>query len=496
MLRRTFLKAVAVLPFVGLPSVGEAKPKSPQPDSLRYDVSYLWHPDLEAVLDYREKVEELLGPEVARELRIVVGRKNYGLIYDRNGSQERAAATAKHHSKILKAADLEAALEMRDEGYDYLYNVSYGLGSNLAQLKKDFATVSRAFGVEVGKNLFIEEAGESKYILVYHRYGRRESAGETAKKHAAILREHGLSAAITPEQNNSAVHDLRGMTNDEREERKPVQPAPSPPRPLPAPRPTGGNLERLVEEIVAGYRKRHKDAADERTAWCVYDFTTGQKLVSINEDVPMQCASMVKPLVALAYFHQVNAGKLHYGKEARRKMERMIQKSDNAATNWIIAQAGGEKRVDGIIEDYYRHILPQTDVRERIPAGGATYRNKASAHDYSRFLYALWHNQIPHAAEIRRLMALPGRDRIYSGVPEIPPGTEVYNKTGSTARLCGDMGILVADGKQRREHPYILVGIIEKASRTRNYGAWIHDRGNLIRRVSGAVYQDIMKRHS
>ncbi len=36
-----------------------------------WDVSYIWAPDLDAVLDYREEVADALGPDVAKDLAYV-----------------------------------------------------------------------------------------------------------------------------------------------------------------------------------------------------------------------------------------------------------------------------------------------------------------------------------------------------------------------------------------------------------------------------------------
>ena len=171
-------------------------------------------------------------------------------------------------------------------------------------------------------------------------------------------------------------------------------------------------------------------------------------------------------------------------------MEAMIQHSNNASTNWIIKMAGGPARCQGILRKYYGHIFKGTRIVEYIPPGGRTYKNSAIPSDYIRFLQALWNNELPYSKEIRRLMSLPGRDRLYDGTP-IPRGTIVYNKTGSTAHLCGDMGILVLRGKNGRRHPYAIVGIIEKSSRARNYGTWMRTRGNVIRKVSTLVYEQI-----
>ena len=146
---------------------------------------------------------------------------------------------------------------------------------------------------------------------------------------------------------------------------------------------------------------------------------------------------MIKPLVALAYFHQVDAGALVYDDTARGKFEAMIQKSSNTTTDWAIKQVGGPNAVHTLLHEHYGTLLPQVKVVEYIGSAGRTYKNLASAGDLGRFLRSMWRDELPHSAELRRLMNLPGRDRLYTGAPAIPVGTAVYNKTGSTSRLCG-----------------------------------------------------------
>ena len=93
-------------------------------------------------------------------------------------------------------------------------------------------------------------------------------------------------------------------------------------------------------------------------------------------------------------------------------------------------------------------------------------------------------------------MALPSRDRIYSGAEKVPKGTKVIDKTGSTAKLCGNMGILVGKGKNGKRYPYTIIGIIQKKHRARNYSKWINRRGNVIRNVSNLVYAEMKELHN
>jgi beta-lactamase class A len=192
----------------------------------------------------------------------------------------------------------------------------------------------------------------------------------------------------------------------------------------------------------------------------------------------------------------VEQGDLIYGSKSRRHMEKMIQRSNNPSTNWVMKQVGGPRAVQRILMQHYPEIFRDVHMVEYIPANGRTYLNKASIHDYNRFLYALWKDEIPRAGEIRRLMALPGADRIYTGAKALPKGTEVYNKTGSTAHLCGDMGILNVEGPDGKRYPYTIIGIIEKQQPARNYSSWIRSRGDVIRNVSNIVYKGITEHHT
>jgi beta-lactamase class A len=261
------------------------------------------------------------------------------------------------------------------------------------------------------------------------------------------------------------------------------------------------NLNDAVERYVFHLRRTGRLAADERTAWLVYDFTSRRFLVTINAGIPYQSASMIKPFIALAFFHKVQEGQLSYTAFHRQRMEAMIQHSDNRATNYFIellnrtSHRSGPAEAEHTLKQRHPGVFRHTRIVESIPGGGRTYRNKASALDYHRFLQALWYDELPYAAELRRLMYLPNRDRVYTGAASVPRGTRVIDKTGTTARLCGDMGILIARGRDGRNYPYTFIGIIEKARPARSYGAWQAARGNVIREVSGLVYAHLRQMH-
>jgi len=263
------------------------------------------------------------------------------------------------------------------------------------------------------------------------------------------------------------------------------------------------SLQRQVLDLIRDMRFRGLIRPEEKTSWSVYDLTSRKKLVAINEDVPRQAASMIKPFVAQAYFYKLQdaRGKLRYTRAVRKTMEDMIRDSDNRATNRIMAIVSrhernrGPKDVERVLKKKAPGIFRETRIVESIPPDGRTYRNLASAHDYSRFLYALWHDRMPFTDELREIMSLPNHDRIRQGVSSIPDGVKIYDKTGSTARLCGNMGIIEAPGRRGNYYPYTFIGIIERPSRAKHYERWITQRSNAIRVVSDLVYLDMKQRY-
>jgi beta-lactamase class A len=358
------------------------------------------------------------------------------------------------------------------------YDVSYLWTRSRAGAFRYKKKVARALGPDVAKNLLVVK--QRRYFgLVYDRDADGKTAYKLARTHTRILRETGLDGAAPMRSKRWAV--IEGK-----------------------PRPTDiritdvgatADLEDEIERFVKQLRRKRKLLPDETTAWSVYDFNSGQKLVTINEDKQLQAASMVKPFFALAYFHEVRKKRKTYTPTAKTHMQRMIQRSNNPSTNWVLRELGGPAKVNKLLRKNYPGLFKKTRIVEYIPAGGRTYKNKASARDYSRFLYALWKNDLPGSHEIKRLMKLPSGDRIFDGASKVPHGTEVYSKTGSTKHLCGDMGILVARGKDGKKYPYTIIGVIQKSRPHPNYTTWIRSRGKVIRDISSLVYERLARRH-
>lgn len=498
-----------------------------------YDIIYIRTNDLEKVLDYKEDLESIFDRNVLKKLKIVGRGDEFALIYDGNLSSRAVSKTLIKHAELLNNAGFDEPYAVKEQVFDQLYNVSYGMGPNLDPLKEKYQILYNSLGEDVKRDLFIEQTDHGNYILVYRLRGDESSTIRIARQHAALLKAKKIITSLARENNNAVVYGESSLIDDGSVEKpavnvlavdstgnqtavqKIVPMAEKKSIPVEPPQKIAARakaekgmiaadsqgalanntkFEQSIEDYIENLKRKGILGSDESMGWMVYDLEQDRRVVGINADMEFQAASMIKPFVALAYFHQAKENKLSYGAQGKKQMEAMIQRSSNPATNWVMKQVGGPVQCEAILKRYYNTIFKKTAIKEYIPADGRTYLNSAPPSDYVRFLRALWNEELPYGKEIRRLMALPGRDRLYYGTP-IPKGTLVYNKTGSTARLCGDMGILVPKTKRGERYPYAIVGIIERRSRASNYGQWMHSRGRVIRDISTMVYEELKKEH-
>ncbi|WP_319588549.1 serine hydrolase [uncultured Desulfobulbus sp.] len=497
--------------------------------SPRYDVAYTWDADIQQVLDYRKKLPALLGLTIDKQLKIVGRGQEYGVVYMMNGTLGQAKETAEEHTQKLRRAGLQPAQPTKNSGDQSLYNVSYTMGPDLAILHQDYATIKSSLGAQVSAHLSIEKNDSRNFSIVYRCWASKSAALRFAKQHGTMLKKKKISASIIPAADRPIVPAGPGLLKETR--RVPDQQGSRTvqsqaifqhttnkkttalqfgitsnqlstrttehnPSNLQAISPgTPAGLNSRMDVFLQDQKKKGRIQQQERTAWVVYDLTNNNYLLSINSNRSFQAASMIKPFVALAFFHQVEKGKLAYTPQHRHLMEAMIQQSNNAATNWFIRQVGGPARCEAILKREYNQIFKQVKVTEYIPPGGRTYQNSAQPSEYIQFLKALWNNQLPSSNEMLRLMSLPGRDRIFYGT-DVPNGTLVYNKTGTTAHLCGDMGILAPRDKNGERIPYAIVGIVERPSSPADYKQWMHTSGGVIRDFSTLVYEEMKRKHN
>lgn len=271
---------------------------------------------------------------------------------------------------------------------------------------------------------------------------------------------------------------------------------------------------------IPGYGLKVRDRGLENFSVVVYDIEKGDaegvaagKLVKINEDTVRWSASMNKIFALLSYWHQVDLGRIpdenaYTGDSGY--LERMIQHSNNAATNRVIGKVGGEKKATAIARHYG---LDDTQVA-LIPSSGRTTRNLTTAHDLNIFLNQLYHRKFPHSEEIITYLGLPNHDRVFDHTC-IPRQLDVngdgkeeieyfgiVDKTGTMYGLCGNAALLTLTYRDKdgdiRKKPYTVIGIIEdktvkNAKGAPGYTAWAKSRGEIIRSISEGAYWHMVK---
>ena len=259
----------------------------------------------------------------------------------------------------------------------------------------------------------------------------------------------------------------------------------------------------LTEELIPLKQKLaaldKKQAKIETQAFFI-DLDNG-KYVNLAGNISISAASLIKIPVAVAFFKDVDAGKikldekLPMGKDviangsgdmqyqqgqksftALETVTKMITISDNTATNMLIKRMGGKAVLDQRFQDWG---LTYTKIHNLLPDLEGT--NTTSSQDLATILLKV------HQGE---LISLKSRDRLLGIMQEtktrtlLPPGLEpgaiISHKTGDIGTVLGDAGIIDMPSGKR----YIEVIIAKRpyndiAART------------LIQDMSRATYQHL-----
>lgn len=230
-------------------------------------------------------------------------------------------------------------------------------------------------------------------------------------------------------------------------------------------------LSKLVAERSGDYGIAALDLRDGST-------------VSINGDTPFPMASTVKLAIAAAYLGEVDQGRrsladMIVGRPAAKVMELMIIRSDNQATDQLLAALGGPGaiqqwlssqnitgiRMDRTIAQLLRergHLADSRDVA--TPVAMVTLLNKIDngtvlTAQSRTFLLELMSRC---ATGTRRIRAL------------LPAGTRVEDKTGTLDGITNDVGfITMPDGRR------VAVAVFARGGR---------DRQPVIAQVARAIY--------
>jgi beta-lactamase class A len=228
---------------------------------------------------------------------------------------------------------------------------------------------------------------------------------------------------------------------------------------------SASNQIQLTEELTSLKQKLanldKKQAKIETQAFFI-DLDNG-KYVNLAGDTPISAASLIKIPVAIAFFQDVDAGKIKLNEKlpmskdviasgsgdmqyqqgqksftALETVTKMIAISDNTATNMLIKRMGGKAVLD---QRFQAWGLTHTQIHNFLPDLEGT--NMTSSKDLATVLLKV--NQ-------GELISLKSRDRLLGIMQEtktrtlLPPGLEpgaiISHKTGDIGTVLGDAGII------------------------------------------------------
>ncbi len=168
--------------------------------------------------------------------------------------------------------------------------------------------------------------------------------------------------------------------------------------------------------------------------WSVKVTRLGQRPLAVttgNKKVQGQrSASTIKVYVMLAIFQRARAHHLKLTKTVKTDLKRMIHNSDNAATNRLIHQLGGFKRVNQTMKTYgfnHSHLRRYMMDTRALQRG---HDNYTSVNDLTRFLTLVSQRKLLGKTYDDRMMTLLHHCKNHSKLPKLVKRAAVYNKTG------------------------------------------------------------------
>jgi beta-lactamase class A len=188
------------------------------------------------------------------------------------------------------------------------------------------------------------------------------------------------------------------------------------------------------------------------------DLSNG-KVISFNGNEPFPMASTMKIAVAAAYLAQVDAGQRSLndqigGLPAGKLMDQMITRSDNTATDLLLASLGGPQAIDTWVRS---HGLVGIRVDRTIAQLLKDRRDLRDSRDSSTptAMLALLRliDSGPALSPVSRAMLLDMMGRCSTGKNRIrgllPAWAKVEHKTGTLSGYTSDVGFLTMANGQR-----------------------------------------------
>lgn len=232
------------------------------------------------------------------------------------------------------------------------------------------------------------------------------------------------------------------------------------------------------------------------------DLDTGAYL-DINADLTFAAASMIKVPILVAFFQDVDAGKIRLDEQltltkavigsgsggmqyqklgtkftALETATQMITHSDNTATNMIIARLGG---IAALNQRFHTWGLKVTQIRNLLPDLAGT--NITSPRDLANLMGLVNQGKLMSLRSRDRLLDIMRRTVTNTLLPRgLGKGATIAHKTGDIGSLVGDVGIVDMPSGKR----YIAVAMVKRPHNDSR-------AQELIRQISRSTYQAFSK---
>ena len=232
------------------------------------------------------------------------------------------------------------------------------------------------------------------------------------------------------------------------------------------------------------------------------DLDTGAYL-DLNGTSSFAAASMIKFPVLVAFFQDVDAGKIRLDEMLTLKQEligggsgsmqykppgtkftaletatKMIVISDNTATNMLIARLGGIAALNQRFQDWG---LTATTIRNPLPDLAGT--NTTSPYDLAQLMALVNQGDLMSLRSRDRLLNIMQRTMTKTLLPRgLGQGATIAHKTGDIGKLVGDVGLVDMPSGKR----YIAVAMVKRPHNDNR-------AQELIRQISRAAYTQFNK---
>lgn len=230
----------------------------------------------------------------------------------------------------------------------------------------------------------------------------------------------------------------------------------------------------------------------------IADLDTGDYL-DWNSDAIAAAASTIKLPILVAFFQDVDAGKIHLDEPLTLQSEmmaqgsgdlqykqvgsqytalevatKMIAISDNTATNMLIARLGG---AEGLNQRFRTWGLTKTAIRNPLPDVEGT--NTSSPRDLSNLMSIVDRGQLVSLRSRDRLLDIMQKTETNTLLPKgLGAGATIAHKTGNIGSLLADVGLVDMPSGKR-----YLISVMVKRSHNDTSAE------ELIRQVSRTVYE-------